>query len=79
MVVAAITLADYARLDSDAYRDHCYDNLTRYKVPRAFFHLEELPRDQMGKVRRRDVRDVLLTQLEQKGQSVDSLSHRKHH
>ncbi len=79
MVVAAITLADYARLDSDAYRDHCYDNLTRYKVPRAFFHLEELPRDQMGKVRRRDVRDVLLKQLEQKGQSVDSLSHRKHH
>lgn len=77
MVVAAITLADWARLDSDAYRDHCYDNLTRYKVPRAFFHLEELPRDQMGKVRRRDVRDVLLKQLEQKGQSVDSLYHRK--
>lgn len=73
MVVAAITLADYARLDSEAYRDHCYSNLTRYKVPRAFFHLEDLPRDQMGKVRRRDVRDVLLKQLEERGQTVDSL------
>lgn len=77
MVVAAITLADYARLDSEAYRDHCYSNLTRYKVPRAFFHLEDLPRDQMGKVRRRDVRDVLLKQLEERGQTVDSLTRRR--
>nr|WP_162933191.1 long-chain-fatty-acid--CoA ligase [Corynebacterium lactis] len=78
MVVAAITLADYARLDSEAYRDHCYANLTRYKVPRAFFHLEDLPRDQMGKVRRRDVRDVLLAQLQERGQSVDSLARKRH-
>lgn len=77
MVVAAITLADYAQLDTDAYRKYCYDNLTRYKVPRVFFHLEELPKDQMGKVRRRDVRDVLLKQLEERGQTVDSLYHKK--
>ena len=74
MVVAAITLADYARLDSEAYRSHCYANLTRYKVPRAFFHLEELPKDQMGKVRRRDVREVLLEQLAKKSMDVDSLA-----
>lgn len=74
MVVAAVTLSDYAQLDTDAYRQHCYDNLTRYKVPRAFFHLEELPTDQLGKIRRRDVQDVLLKQLQERGRTVDSLN-----
>lgn len=77
MVVAAVSLADYANLDVEAYRAHARENLTRYKVPRAFFHLDELPRDQMGKVRRRDVRDVLLAQLEESGRSVDSLHHHR--
>ena len=52
---------------------HCKRNLTGYKVPRAYFHLDELPQDQMGKVRRRDVQKLLLERLEQRGESVDSL------
>ncbi|MBV7294528.1 AMP-binding protein [Corynebacterium sp. TAE3-ERU12] len=73
LVCAAITLDGGARLDTEDYREHCRKNLTRYKVPRAFFHLDELPRDQMGKVRRRDVKDVLLKRLENKNKSVDDL------
>ena len=73
LVVAAVSLADYAKLDVDAYRRKCREDLTGYKVPRAFFHLDEMPRDQMGKIRRRDVRDVLLKQLEEKGRTVESL------
>ncbi|MEJ5918983.1 long-chain-fatty-acid--CoA ligase [Corynebacterium sp. H78] len=76
LVVAAVTLGEWAQLDIEAVRKHCYANLTRYKVPRAYFHLDELPRDQMGKVRRRDVREVLLKQLEEKGKTVDSLVHK---
>ena len=78
LVVAAVALGDYANLDIGAYRAHARANLTGYKVPRAFFHLDEMPRDQMGKVRRRDVRDVLLAQLEESGVSVDSLATRRH-
>ncbi|WP_448851680.1 long-chain-fatty-acid--CoA ligase [Corynebacterium sp. 335C] len=76
LVVAAVALDDYAQLDTGAYRDHCRDNLTRYKVPRAFFHLDEMPRDMMGKVRRRDVRDVLLERLAEDGRTVDDLTRR---
>ena len=78
LVVAAVALGDYANLDVGAYRAHARENLTGYKVPRAFFHLDEMPRDQMGKVRRRDVRDVLLAQLQETGVSVDSLATRGH-
>src|SRR5699024_6817852 len=60
LVVAAVSLAYYAKLDVAAYRRKCREDLTGYKVPRAFLHLDEMPRDQMGKIRRRDVRDVLL-------------------
>ena len=73
LVVAAVSLADYAKLDVDAYRRKCREDLTGYKVPRAFFHLDEMPRDQMGKIRRRDVRDVQMKQLEDYGRSVESL------
>ncbi len=77
LVVAAVALGDYANLDIEAYRAHARENLTGYKVPRAFFHLDEMPRDQMGKIRRRDVRDVLMKQLEDSGRTVDSLASRR--
>lgn len=77
LVVAAVALGDYANLDIAGYRAHARENLTGYKVPRAFFHLDEMPRDQMGKIRRRDVRDVLMKQLEDSGRTVDSLASRR--
>ena len=62
-VVACVVLEDGAALDPDGLKDFARENLTRYKVPRTFYHFEELNRDQMGKVRRREVRDSLLARL----------------
>ncbi len=58
-VVAAITLAAGAALDPEGLKAYCRENLTRYKVPRTFYHFEELPKDQLGKVRRKDVQEAL--------------------
>ncbi|WP_276908262.1 long-chain-fatty-acid--CoA ligase [Corynebacterium riegelii] len=62
-VVACIVLEDGAALDPDGLKDFARENLTRYKVPRTFYHFEDLNRDQMGKVRRREVRAALLERL----------------
>ena len=62
-VVACVTLRDGAALDPEGLKDYARENLTRYKVPRTFYHFEELARDQMGKIRRREVRDDLLNML----------------
>ncbi|MCS4489737.1 long-chain-fatty-acid--CoA ligase [Corynebacterium sp. ES2794-CONJ1] len=59
-VVAAITLAPGAILDPEGLKSFCRERLTRYKVPRSFYHFEELARDPLGKIRRREVRDALL-------------------
>lgn len=59
-VVAAITLVEGAAMDPEALKEYCRGQLTRYKVPRRFYHFDDLPRDQMGKIRRRDVQDQLI-------------------
>ena len=59
-VVAAITLVEGAALDPEGLKAYARENLTRYKVPRTFYHFEEMPRDQMGKIRRREVQEELL-------------------
>ena len=64
-VVAAVVLADGATLDVDALKKHCRENLTRYKVPRDFFAFDELAEDQLGKIRRVEVRQQVLDRLEE--------------
>ncbi|WJZ01547.1 long-chain-fatty-acid--CoA ligase [Corynebacterium freiburgense] len=59
-VVAAITLVEGAAMDPDALKQYCRGLLTRYKVPRTFYHFEEMPRDQLGKIRRREVQAQLI-------------------
>lgn len=59
-VVAAITLKEGAALDPEGLKTYSRENLTRYKVPRTFYHFEEMPRDQMGKIRRREVQEELI-------------------
>jgi fatty-acyl-CoA synthase len=39
-------------------RMHCYDHLARFKVPKAFHILEELPRNSMGKVVKSELVEV---------------------
>ena len=64
-VVACVVLGEGTKLDPDGLKDFARENLTRYKVPRTFYHFEALPTDQLGKIRRREVRDALLARLEQ--------------
>ncbi|SDM07594.1 long-chain acyl-CoA synthetase [Corynebacterium mycetoides] len=63
-VVACVTLREGAELEPENLRAYARENLTGYKVPRTFYHFDELPRDQMGKVRRREVQDELMRMLE---------------
>ncbi|WKK62090.1 long-chain-fatty-acid--CoA ligase [Corynebacterium sp. P3-F1] len=63
-VVACVVLDRGAEMNPDSLKAFARENLTRYKVPRSFYHFEELPKDQMGKIRRREVRDELLARLE---------------
>lgn len=63
-VVACIDLADGAALDPEGLKEFCRERLTRYKVPRTFYHFEELAKDQLGKIRRREVQADLLKLLE---------------
>jgi len=64
-VVACITLLDGSALDPDGLKAYARQRLTRYKVPRDFYHFDQLNRDQTGKIRRREVRDTLLQLLTQ--------------
>ncbi|MDK8474424.1 MULTISPECIES: long-chain-fatty-acid--CoA ligase [Corynebacterium] len=63
-VVACLDLADGAALDPEGLKEYCRERLTRYKVPRTFYHFEELAKDQMGKIRRREVQEDLINRLE---------------
>ncbi|WP_395963780.1 AMP-binding enzyme [Brachybacterium sp. Z12] len=58
-VVAAIVTPDGLLPDVENLRRQLKEKLTSYKVPRRFHVLTELPRNEMGKVLRREVRDRL--------------------
>ena len=62
-VVACVTLTDGSALDPEGLKAYARERLTRYKVPRDFYHFEQLQRDHTGKIRRREVRDTLLAFL----------------
>ncbi|WP_406044218.1 long-chain-fatty-acid--CoA ligase [Micromonospora sp. NBC_00898] len=59
-VVAAVVLDPDA--DPEGVRSACRKHLAGYKVPRRVVVVEELPRSQIGKVLRREVRDKLLAE-----------------
>lgn len=54
-VVAAVVVAEGANITDDELRAHCRASLARYKVPEVFLFVDELPRNAMGKVVKRDV------------------------
>ncbi|MHB8467962.1 MAG: class I adenylate-forming enzyme family protein, partial [Acidimicrobiales bacterium] len=57
-VVAVIEPAPGAVVDLDVVARHCAANLAKYKVPERFAVVEALPRNSMGKVRRRELEDL---------------------
>ncbi len=44
-------------LSEDALRQHCRANLTGYKMPRQFIFRDSLPKSNVGKILRRELRD----------------------
>ena len=59
-VVAAVVARPGAVVEPEALRDYCRTRLTGYKVPRRIVLVDELPRSLVGKVVRREVRELLL-------------------
>lgn len=59
-VVAAVVLHPDCATDAAGIRAACRQHLTAYKVPRRIVVVDDLPRSQIGKVLRREVRDRLL-------------------
>ena len=54
-VVAAVVLHEGEELDPEGLREHVRGLLTAYKVPKRVVALPDLPRNQLGKVLRREV------------------------
>ena len=60
IVVAAVVAAAGARLDPDALRAALRQELAAYKVPKRVIVVDSLPRSVVGKVLRKQVREMLL-------------------
>ena len=58
-VVAFVVLAPGAALDEVALGAHCLDNIARFKRPKAYYPLTELPKNNYGKVLKTALRDRL--------------------
>lgn len=56
---AVADTGDAAAATGEALRHHCFELLARYKVPDRIVVVDRLPRTSMGKVRRREVLELL--------------------
>ena len=57
-LVAFVVLRDGGSATADDLKQHVRDNLANYKVPRAITLLDELPRNNTGKVARRELQEL---------------------
>jgi long-chain acyl-CoA synthetase len=55
--VMAIVVKSNDALTEDALRDFCRESLTSYKVPKSIIFTDELPKTNVGKILRRELRD----------------------
>jgi long-chain acyl-CoA synthetase len=60
-VVCAFVVRKDASLTDTALRDFCRQSLTAYKVPRVVHFRADLPKSPVGKVLRKDLRDLVST------------------
>ncbi|WP_405371821.1 MULTISPECIES: long-chain-fatty-acid--CoA ligase [unclassified Microbacterium] len=58
-VIAAVVLKPAASFDAGALKEFTRSHLASYKVPRRVVQVDDLPRSQIGKVLRRQVKDQL--------------------
>ena len=59
-VVAAVVPAEATTFDPEAVRVWCRENIAGYKAPRRIIAVAELPRTEIGKVPRRQVRESIM-------------------
>jgi acyl-CoA synthetase (AMP-forming)/AMP-acid ligase II len=55
---AFVVLRDGKKVSEDELREYVNENLARYKVPREFVFVPELPRNATGKVLKRELADM---------------------
>jgi len=48
-------------LTEETLRDYCRQSLTSYKVPKSIVFTDELPKTNVGKILRRELRDQYIT------------------
>ncbi|GAB7532549.1 long-chain fatty acid--CoA ligase [Pseudomonas sp. 3A(2025)] len=58
-VCAVVVLGEGGTLDCEALIEHCRARLSRFKVPRRIWFLEELPRSHYGKVQKKRLLEML--------------------
>ena len=56
-VVIAIVVKKDPALTEDGLKAFCREGLTNYKVPREIIFTDELPKTNVGKILRRELRD----------------------
>jgi fatty-acyl-CoA synthase len=57
-VCAAFVVLDMP-VSEDELRRHCFDRLARFKVPKSFHVVDELPRNSMGKIQKSELKVVV--------------------
>lgn len=60
-VVMAVVVKSNPSLTEEALRDFCREGLTSYKVPKSIVFTDELPKTNVGKILRRELRDQYVT------------------
>ncbi len=60
-VVMAVVVKKDKSLTEEALRDFCHQGLTNYKVPKSIVFTDELPKTNVGKILRRELRDKYIT------------------
>ena len=56
-LVKAVVVRKDAALTAEALKDYCHENLTGYKVPKIIEFRDELPKTNVGKILRRELRE----------------------
>lgn len=60
-VTAVVVLEEGATFDEAAVRAHAHEHLADYKVPRSYVVRDELPKNMLGKILRKQIRDTVQT------------------
>jgi len=59
--VMAVIVSKNPQLTLDDIRAHCEDSLTRYKLPKRVEFVDEVPKTNVGKILRRELREMFVT------------------